>query len=147
MLPSYLGIIIIQYEDPYQPASIMASRRVFLVAHFFFSHDIMRRLGGQLKICAKLTALHSLKLAANVLKNGCLGHDPFFLGQKVYFQGDKIPPGVQLDSALISAETLHSKGLDRLPNRIRRPWCCTHAQDVLSVHHRCECWLLIKPAQ
>ncbi len=29
-----MGIIINHYKDPYQPTSIMESRRVFFVAHF-----------------------------------------------------------------------------------------------------------------
>ena len=32
-LPSYVGIIINHYKDPYWPSSIMESRRVFFVAH------------------------------------------------------------------------------------------------------------------
>ena len=33
ILPSYIGIIINQYKDPYLLTSIMASRKVFFVAH------------------------------------------------------------------------------------------------------------------
>ena len=33
ILPSYIGIMIDHYKDPYQPTSIMESRRVFFVAH------------------------------------------------------------------------------------------------------------------
>ena len=32
ILPSYMGIAISQYKDPYKPTSIMESRRVFFVA-------------------------------------------------------------------------------------------------------------------
>ena len=32
ILPSYMGIIISQYKDPYKPTSIMENRRVFFVS-------------------------------------------------------------------------------------------------------------------
>ena len=35
ILPSFMGILISQYKDPYKPTSIMESRRVFFVAHMF----------------------------------------------------------------------------------------------------------------
>ena len=35
-LPSYMGIIINHYKDPYKPTSIMESRRVFFVAQMGF---------------------------------------------------------------------------------------------------------------
>ena len=42
-LPSYMGIIINHYKDPYQPTSIMESRRVFFVVQMALKLD---NLGG-----------------------------------------------------------------------------------------------------
>ena len=38
-LPSYIGIIISQYKDPYYPTGIMESKRFFFVAHLIFVGD------------------------------------------------------------------------------------------------------------
>ena len=38
ILPSYIGIIINHYKDPYWPSSIVESRKVFFVAHLYRWH-------------------------------------------------------------------------------------------------------------
>ena len=39
LLPSYMGVLISQYKDPYQPTSIMESSKGF----FRGSHGLMQR--------------------------------------------------------------------------------------------------------
>ena len=51
ILPSYIGIIINHYKDPYKPSSIMESRRVF----FFISPLSITTPHSKIKLC-KLVA-------------------------------------------------------------------------------------------
>ena len=44
ILPSYVGIVINHYKDPYEPTSIMESRRVFSAAQLFLFNASGRSL-------------------------------------------------------------------------------------------------------